>query len=128
MEHAFNTSVAKEYCVDIAILLNNFKNWTIDNLANNINIRDGLCWTRNTLDAFQVTFQFWTRRQLETIISNAVKAGLIKKGNYNKNRYDRTCWYALTYKSYDYFTELRKKNNFAILSKSISEQTNNDCY
>lgn len=120
MNHHLNTNIAVDYDVNIALFLDSVKFWTFNNLANKRNVHDGFCWTYNTLEAFQVTFPFWTKRQLETIISNAVKAGLIMKGNYNKNRYDRTCWYALTYKAYDYFPELKAPVFAETLYLSIS--------
>ena len=120
MNHHLNTNIAVDYDVNIALFLDSVKFWTFNNLANKRNVHDGFCWTYNTLEAFQITFPFWTKRQLETIISNAVNAGLIMKGNYNKNRYDRTCWYALTYKAYDYFPELKALAFAETLYSSIS--------
>src|SRR5579871_5704352 len=120
MEHSFNTNVAKEYDVDIAILLNNFKHWTIVNLANNRNIHDGLCWTFNTIPAFCKIFSYWTRHQIEYLLNKAKKLGLIVSGNYNNHRYDRTLWYALTAKAYKLFPELCQEDYFLALSKSIS--------
>lgn len=120
MNHHLNTNIAVDYDVNIALFIDSVKFWTFNNLANKRNIYDGFCWTYNTLEAFQATFPFWTKRQLETIINNAVEAGLLMKGNYNKNRYDRTCWYALTYKAYDYFPELKTLNFAETLYLSIS--------
>ena len=120
MNHYFNTNVAIDYDEKIAIFLANMRQWTFDNLANKSNIIDGYCWTYNTLDALLIMFPFWTRRQLETVIRNAISAGLLMKGNYNKKRYDRTCWYALTYKAYDYFPELKTPQFLETLYLSIS--------
>src|SRR5690349_5519487 len=70
MEHAFNTNIAAQYDVNIAILLHNFKFWTFNNLANKRNIYDGLCWSYDTLEALGETFPYWSRRQLERVINN----------------------------------------------------------
>ena len=106
MEHAFNVNIASKYSVNVALFLHHVKFWTFYNLANNKNIHDGLCWTYNSLRAFQLIFPYWSKQTLETTISKCIKAGLIKKGNYNKTKYDRTSWYALTYEAYQYYDEL----------------------
>jgi len=120
MTHYVNTNIAIEYDVNVALFCEHLKNWTFNNLANKRNVFDGFCWTYNTLEAFLIQFPFWTRRQLETVINRAVSTGLVLKDNYNKNRYDRTCWYALSYKAYDYFPELKKPEFAESLYLSIS--------
>jgi hypothetical protein len=120
MEHAFNVNVAKEFSVNVAIFLQHLRFWTFNNLVNKRNIYDGFCWTYNTLDAFKKTFPYWSKQNLETVIKNCLEAGLIIKGNYNQSKYDRTCWYALTYKSYGFFDELLDESFCEPLLKSIS--------
>jgi len=123
MEHAFNTNVAKEFDVYTAILLNNFRFWTLTNLANNNNIHDGLCWTYNTVQAFGDIFPYWTRHQLEHLLTKCEKAGLIVSDNYNSHKYDRKKWYALTAKAYKFFPELQQEHFIERLWDSISEKT-----
>lgn len=120
MEHALNVNVAKQYDIDTALFLQNLKHWTLKNLANKHNIRDGLCWSYDSLDALCDIFPYWTRRQIERIIRNCLEFGLIKKGNYNITSYDRTCWYALTEKSYWFFPELADEKYLKSLYASIS--------
>ena len=123
MEHAFNTNVAKEYDVDIAILLNNFKFWTLVNLANKRHIYDGLCWTFNSIPAFCEIFPYWTRHQIEHLLKKVMKLGLLVSGNYNSHKYDRTRWYALTAKAYQLFPEIQQDNFIESLWETISEKT-----
>lgn len=120
MDHAFNTNIAAEYDVNIAILLQNFKFWTFNNLANNRHIYDGLCWSYDTLEALADLFPYWSRRQIERIINNAFDAGLLQKGNYNQTKYDRTVWYALTPLAYSFYPELLKEKYLKSLYLSIS--------
>lgn len=101
--HQFCPVVAKEFGVNIAIFLQNLAFWTQTNLANEKHIYDGYCWTYNTLKAFQKIFPYFSKQNLETIINSCLKHGLIIKGNYNKIKYDRTAWYALTPKTFEYF-------------------------
>ena len=123
MEHAFNTNVAKEYDVDIATILNNFKFWTIANLADKRHIHDGLCWTFNSIPAFCAIFPYWTRHQIEHLLNKCKKLGLIVSGNYNNHKYDRTRWYALTGKAYQLYPELQQEDFVTSLWESISEKT-----
>lgn len=103
----FNATLAIDFNVNTAIFLENIKSWILKNLANNRNIHDGHCWTYNTHKAFQKLFPFWTERQIETIINNAISAGLLIKGNYNKITYDQTVWYTMTDKAKTYFPEFK---------------------
>ncbi len=120
MTHHFNTNIAVDYDVNVSIFIDYLKFWTFNNLANKHHIYDGFCWTYNTHEAFLKIFPFWTRKQLENIIKKAVAAGLVLKDNYNKNRYDRTCWYALSYKAYAYYEDLRQPDFAESLYLSIS--------
>jgi len=120
MEHAFNVTIATQFDIDTALFLQHLKHWTFKNLANKNHIHDGFCWTYDTLEAFHDIFPYWTKRQMERVITNALKAGLIIKGNYNTTGYDRTCWYALTYKSYWFFPELANEKYLKLLYLSIS--------
>jgi hypothetical protein len=123
MEHSFNTNVAKEFDLDIATLLHNFKFWTLTNLANKKNIHDGLCWTYNSVPAFCLIFPYWTRHQIEHLIAKCKRLGLIVAGNYNKHKYDRTKWYALTAKAYRLYPELQEETFITTLWESISENS-----
>ncbi len=123
MEHSFNTNIAKEYDLPIATILNNFKFWTLVNLANKRHIHDGLCWTFNSIPAFCAIFPYWTRHQIEHLLNKCKDLGLIVAGNYNNHRYDRTKWYALTAKAYKLFPELQQEEFITSLFETISEKT-----
>lgn len=118
--HSFNLGIATDYCPNMAIWLGHLAHWTENNLANNNNIHDGLAWSYDTLEALLDQFPYYSKRQIETIINNSVAEGLVTKGNYNQTGYDRTCWYALTPKSYFYFAHLLKTKYINRLVSSIS--------
>ncbi len=120
MINHFNAKIAVQHSINTAIFLQQLSQWTFLNLANRHNIYDGLCWSFNTLEAYEEIFPYWSKRQLETLINNAVKEGLIVKGNYNKHKYDRTCWYALTHAGLSFFPELTSEKHLQTLSDSIS--------
>lgn len=120
MINHFNTNIAVEYGINTAIFVQQLSQWSFINLANKHHIHDGHAWSYNTLDAYEEIFPYWTRRQLERIIATAIAEGMVVKENYNKNKYDRTCWYALTYKAMCYFPELIKDKHLETLYLSIS--------
>lgn len=120
MEHAFNTNIAAQYDVNIALLIQHFKHWTLNNLANKRHIHEGLCWTYNTVQAFCEIFHYWTRHQIEHLLKKAEAQELIVSGNHNQNKYDRTKWYALTPKVYHFYEELQVDAFIERLYSSIS--------
>jgi hypothetical protein len=100
MEYGFNIEEAKEYGVNEAILLKNLKFWVKKNAANKKHYYDGVYWTYNSINAFVELFPFWTGKQIRRIIQSLIDQGLIKKGCYNKNPYDKTSWYTVTKKGF----------------------------
>lgn len=120
MDHFFNLRLGTKYGVDSALFVSNLRYWTVRNFANIKHIHDGLCWSYNTLEALGEIFPYWSKKQLERVINNCVKDGLVVKGNYNATTYDRTCWYALAPKAYWFFPELVTEKNLDLLYLSIS--------
>lgn len=120
MNHCFNLGIANEFDPNIAIFIQSIAYWTHNNLTNKRNLIDGHCWSFNTLEALCETFTYWSKRQLETVIKNAIKSGLLIKGNHNQTKYDRTCWYALSHDAYRFFPELCQEHFIKRLYDSIS--------
>ena len=96
MTHQFDTEVAKEYGVDIAIVVNNIAFWLQKNKANGKHFHDGKFWTYNSTKAFAELFPYWTENQMRRILINMEEKGIIETGNYNSNAYVRTKWYTFT--------------------------------
>lgn len=124
--HAFNVGIAKDYSPSMSLWLGHLSFWAEKNLANSKHIHDGHVWCFDTLDAICEYFPYFTRRQIETMINNSVDAGLVIKGNYNQTQYDRTCWYALTPKAFDYFPHLSNQKYIEKLYSSISQKCEMD--
>ncbi len=121
MKHVLDTNIAAQYGVNIALLLESFQFWIEKNLSRKKHIHDGLCWSYDTLESLGDIFPYWTKRQIEHTINNAVKHGLLTKGNYNQTKYDRTLWYALTPKAYAFYADLLKEKYLKLLYSSISQ-------
>jgi hypothetical protein len=118
--HNFNIEIAKDLKFGAAFI-HNLAMWIEKNAANNKHFYDGHYWTYNSLEAFLKLFPYLTKDELRTIIKNAVDKGYIIKGNYNKNPYDRTMWYALTEKSIKHYKNLQE-----IINSNNQNLINND--
>jgi hypothetical protein len=103
MNHGFNVDVAIKFGVDGAIIIENLYFWINKNKANNRHFYEGHFWTYNSIKAFTELFPYWSYKQLRRILSNLIKDGAIKDGNYNKKGYDKTKWYRLTSEVYELY-------------------------
>lgn len=94
MEHHFDTKVAEQVGVIPAIVYYNIRYWCKKNEANEQHYYDGHYWTYNSLAAFKELFPYLTARQIEYALKKLIDSGFILKGNYSKNPYNKTTWYA----------------------------------
>lgn len=95
MKYMLDVELATQYGTDEAIFLENLVFWVIRNRENERNFFDGRTWTYNSVRALKSLFPFWSDYQMRRVLESLIKQGVIVKGNYNKNPYDRTMWYAL---------------------------------
>ena len=111
--HSVDVELAKKVGFDEANVLGFVAYWVRNNRDNGKNFYDGKYWTYNSAEALTNQFPYWTRRQISGIIEKLEKIGAIVKGNYNKNKFDRTSWYTLT-------------DDFMYLIASENEKTNTE--
>ena len=104
-DHHFNPVLAQEYGIDSAVFLHNIYFWLKYNKAYQKNFYEGRYWTFNSLAAFSEAHPYWSRRQIERIVSACKKNGLLLTGCFNQDKRDRTSWYSLSDKAMSYFTE-----------------------
>ena len=97
MTHIFDTNIAVEYGVEIAIVVNHLAFWIQKNEANGKHMHNGKVWTYNSIKAFSELFPYWTERQIRRILMNMEELKIIETANFNKVSYDRTKWYTFTY-------------------------------
>lgn len=95
MEHHFDIDIAKEYGVYEAILINNFMFWIAKNKANNKHFYENRYWTYNSVKALAELFPYFSAGQVRRVVDNLVAKGLLIKGNFNQNPYDKTLWYSI---------------------------------
>lgn len=93
--HSFDPLIATQVGLNAAVIYQNLLFWIEKNEANDHNLKDGRYWTYNSIAAFAKLFPYFTEKQIRTALDKLLNAGLILKGNYSKDRYDRTAWYAL---------------------------------
>lgn len=96
MEHRFQVELAMIYGIEEAVLIENFVHWIQKNKANNKHYHDGRYWTYNSAKAFSEQFPYMNESKVKRVLTRLVDMGVLLKGNFNENQYDRTCWYAFT--------------------------------
>lgn len=96
MTHTFKVDLASIYGIEEAIVIDKLVGWIDHNEANNQNFHDGRFWTYNSCKGLIKQFPYMKEGKIKRILTSLVESGLLMKGNYNTNRYDRTCWYAFT--------------------------------
>ncbi len=95
MTYHFDGDVAEKFGTDCATFISHMQYWIAKNAANERHFYEGRYWTYNSLSALERLFPFWTRRQIERIIRDLKKAGVLLTGHYSKNSYDRTTFYSI---------------------------------
>jgi hypothetical protein len=96
MEHSFSISVAKDFSVGAAIIVRHLQYWILLNRANKHNKINGKTWTYNTHKALTEVFTYWSEPQIKRILRTLVDGEVIEKAYHNKNKWDKTTWYAFT--------------------------------
>ena len=94
--HHFKVALAKEYGIEEAIFIDEIQHQIKKNRFNERNFHEGRYWTYNSLKAYEETFPYMNAGKIKRVINNLIDKGILMKGNFNVNQYDRTCWYAFT--------------------------------
>lgn len=121
MEHHFNVDIAKKYGIESAILLHNFYFWISKNAAEGVNFNDGNYWTFNTTKSLHELFPYIEEQKIKRVIKFLEEENIIISGNYNRNSFDRTKWYAFSKGGVDYLSQ----NGYNTLIITQSSKMNN---
>ena len=93
--HAFNADIAAEYKdVDLAVLIQHFIHWIHHNQKMERNFRQDRTWSYQTFEEIAAHYPYWSRDQVRRLLKKAVDFKILRKGNFNKSKFDRTLWYA----------------------------------
>lgn len=92
--HSFDIALASKYGVECAILIQHFQHWIRINRAAGRNIREGRAWTYQSRKEIQLHFPYWTFEEVKYLCEKLVEEGVLITQNFNKNKIDKTLWYA----------------------------------
>lgn len=95
MNHSFDVDIATRYGLQEAVFIENIRFWVLKNKANKKHFHKGKYWTYNSAKAYAELFPYWSRQQVERIISKLKDAGVLEVDHFSQNTYDRTNWYTL---------------------------------
>lgn len=80
-----------------AVIIFHFMYWIGFNRNKKQHLHDGRYWSYSSVHTLQEAyFPFWSEGQISRAIKSLLHQNLILKGNYNRLKYDKTSWYALT--------------------------------
>jgi hypothetical protein len=86
-------SLAKAIGLNEAIVLQQVHYW----LQRSRNRIEGTFWIYNSYPEWQQQFSFWSVATVKRTIANLERQGLLKSGNFNKMKVDKTKWYTIDY-------------------------------
>jgi hypothetical protein len=119
--HSFDIKLATELgSVDLAILIGHFSYWIDFNQRAGKNLHDERYWMYQTLQDLLNHFPYWSERHLRHLIATLVKKDILIRGNYNKSKMDKTCWYSLSSKE-----KITKDKNVTSTDKNVTWKDKN---
>lgn len=86
-------SLAKTIGLNESIMLQQMHYW----LLKSSNEFEGVKWFYKTLDEWQKEFPFWSIMTIRRTLGSLEKQEIIKIGNFNKKKFDKTKWYTIDY-------------------------------
>lgn len=92
-----DTVLATYIGLNEAIVLQQVHYWIEINKAKELNFYEDKYWTYNSMKEWGKSFPFYGDKTLKRIFNNLEKLGILKTGNFNKLRMDRTKWYTIDY-------------------------------
>lgn len=94
LHHSFDIDLAEKYGIPEAILIHHFQHWITINKRLKRNFHEGRTWTYQTLEEIAAHFPYFSTSQVNRLLRKLTKLKVLKKGNFNKRKFDRTVWYA----------------------------------
>lgn len=86
-------SLARELGLNEAIMLQQMHYWLIKSSHE----FEGVKWFYKTLEDWQTEFPFWSTMTIRRTLTNLEKQKVIRVGNFNKKKFDKTKWYTIEY-------------------------------
>ena len=108
MRHSFEVTVAQDVGISAAIVLNHISCWCANHAEKKINFHDGRYWMYDSQAAIAEALPYISLITVKRAIATLVDNGYLVTGNFNRHKYDKTKWYALTDKSLCIYAESAK--------------------
>ncbi|MGB8648141.1 MAG: hypothetical protein WCF84_23090 [Anaerolineae bacterium] len=87
-------ALATRIGLNAALALQQLDHW----LRTRPHVIDGTPWVYHSLAAWRANnFPFWSVATIARTFHRLVELGLVRTGNFNRTRYDRTTWYTIDY-------------------------------
>ena len=86
-------SLARELGLNEAIMLQQMHYWLIKSSHE----FEGVKWFYKTLEDWQTEFPFWSTMTIRRTLTNLEKQKVVRIGNFNKKKFDKTKWYTIEY-------------------------------
>lgn len=86
-------SLAREIGLNEAIMLQQIHYWLLKSGTE----FEGAKWFYKTLEEWQTEFPFWSAMTIRRTLGSLEKQKIIKIGNFNKKKFDKTKWYTIDY-------------------------------
>ena len=99
MTKSYEEGIAQICGIEASILFMHIKYWIERNRAEGKCFCEGRTWMYKTLAEFNKLFPYMSVKVISTALKKLIDNGFLIKDNFNKTRYDRTLWYALTDKA-----------------------------
>lgn len=94
--HAYNLSVARATkSVNAAVIFNNIIFWVRINRRKDLNFFDGKTWMYQTIPEMVQDLPEFSIQQVKDALKLLVEKKYLIKGNYSKDKFDKTNWYTL---------------------------------
>ena len=136
--HSFSVDVAGAYSVDVALMLQHLCFWYEKVVSDDVNKFKGEHWVRMKLTQMNHQFPYWGVSKIRHLIDKMEAENLIKKGEFNTKKNDRTKWYTLSKKGKNLLnisaTKTPKKrtaeigNNLTVEMGSLTAEIGNSKY
>lgn len=91
--HSYDVGVAKSIGVNAAIVFNHIVYWLRINASKSHNIKEGKVWMYESQRDIADFLEYLTLDEVKKAIVKILESGLLIKGNFNSNAFDKTAWY-----------------------------------
>jgi hypothetical protein len=99
--HSFDVDIANELGIECAVVFNHVHYWITHNRIHKQAQRGGNTWTFQSMATMHQYLTYLTQKQIRLALDKLLAKNYLIKGNFNKNKFDRTAWYAFPMKIFN---------------------------